>query len=256
MIPKLPELNVQGKVSTEEWQLRLDLAACYRLVAHFGWDDLIYTHLSARLPGTDHYLVNAFGLAFDEVTASNLVKVDLAGKILDDTPFQINPAGFTIHSAIHEVREDAHCVIHLHTPATIAVASVEGGLRPLSQYSMFSLPSLSYHHYEGLAVNAEEKARLQTDLGQNNHLLLVNHGGLTVGPTVGDAFMRMYDLQRACEIQLLLQSSGQKIIEVPQAIQDGIYQQAKVVHSGSTGGQKAWPAMLRKAWRLDPGFAR
>ncbi|MDP4528863.1 class II aldolase/adducin family protein [Alkalimonas delamerensis] len=255
-MPKLPELNVQGKVSTEEWQLRLDLAACYRLVAHFGWDDLIYTHLSARLPGTDHYLVNAFGLAFDEVTASNLVKVDLAGKILDDTPFQINPAGFTIHSAIHEVREDAHCVIHLHTPATIAVASVEGGLRPLSQYSMFSLPSLSYHHYEGLAVNAEEKARLQTDLGQNNHLLLVNHGGLTVGPTVGDAFMRMYDLQRACEIQLLLQSSGQKIIEVPQAIQDGIYQQAKVVHSGSTGGQKAWPAMLRKAWRLDPGFAR
>ncbi|MCC5851341.1 MAG: class II aldolase/adducin family protein [Alkalimonas sp.] len=255
-MPKLPELNVQGKVSTEEWQLRLDLAACYRLVAHFGWDDLIYTHLSARLPGTDHYLVNAFGLAFDEVTASNLVKVDLAGKILNDTPFQINPAGFTIHSAIHEVREDAHCVIHLHTPATIAVASVEGGLRPLSQYSMFSLPSLSYHHYEGLAVNAEEKARLQTDLGQNNHLLLVNHGGLTVGPTVGDAFMRMYDLQRACEIQLLLQSSGQKIIEVPQAIQDGIYQQAKVVHSGSTGGQKAWPAMLRKAWRLDPGFAR
>ena len=256
MIPKLPELNVQGKVSTGEWQLRLDLAACYRLVAHFGWDDLIYTHLSARLPGTDHYLVNAFGLTFDEVTASNLVKVDLAGKILDDTPFQINPAGFTIHSAIHEVREDAHCVIHLHTPATIAVASVEGGLRPLSQYSMFSLPSLSYHHYEGLAVNAEEKARLQTDLGQNNHLLLVNHGGLTVGPTVGDAFMRMYDLQRACEIQLLLQSSGQKVIEVPQAIQDGIYQQAKVVHSGSTGGQKAWPAMLRKAWRLDPGFAR
>lgn len=256
MIPALPELNLHGKVSEAEWQLRLDLAASYRLVAHFGWDDLIYTHLSARLHGTDHYLVNAFGLAFDEVTASNLVKVDLQGNILDDTPFQINPAGFTIHSAIHEVREDAHCVIHLHTPATIAVASIEGGLRPYSQYSMFSLPSLSYHQYEGLAVNAEEKARLQKDLGQNNHLLLVNHGGLTVGPTVGDAFMRMYDLQRACEIQLLLQSSGQKIIEVPQAIQDGIYQQAKVVHSGSTGGQKAWPAMLRKAWRLDPGFAR
>ncbi|SEA41718.1 class II aldolase/adducin family protein [Alkalimonas amylolytica] len=256
MIPPLPQLNLQGKVSDEEWQLRLDLAACYRLVAHFGWDDLIYTHLSARLPGTDHYLVNAFGLTFDEVTASNLVKVDLQGTILDDTPFQINPAGFTIHSAIHEVRADAHCVIHLHTPATIAVASLEGGLRPLSQYSMFSLPSLSYHQYEGLAVNAEEKARLQADLGQNNHLLLVNHGGLTVGPTVGDAFMRMYDLQRACEIQVLLQSCGEKTIEVPQAIQDGIYQQAKLVHSGSTGGQKAWPAMLRKAWRLDPGFAR
>lgn len=255
MIPPLPAVSLKGRVSGSEWQLRVDLAACYRLVAHYGWDDTIYTHLSARLPGTDHYLVNAFGLTFDEVTASNLVKVDLKGTILDNSPFQINPAGFTIHSAIHEVRDDAHCVIHLHTPATIAVASLQGGLRPLSQYSMFSLPSLSYHQYEGLAVNAEEKARLQADLGTNNHLLLVNHGGLTVGPTVGDAFMRMFDLQRACEIQLLIQSSGQQAIEVAQQVQDGIYQQAKVVHSGSTGGQKAWPAMLRKAWRLDPGFA-
>ena len=255
MIASLPTVSIQESVSETEWQLRVDLAACYRLVAHYGWDDTIYTHLSARLPGTDHYLVNAFGLAFDEVTASNLVKVDIQGTILDDTPFQINPAGFTIHSAIHEVRDDAHCVIHLHTPATIAVASLHGGLRPLSQYSMFSLPSLSYHQYEGLAVNAEEKARLQADLGTNNHLLLVNHGGLTVGPTVGDAFMRMFDLQRACEIQLLIQSSGQQAIEVAPQVQAGIYQQAKVVHSGSTGGQKAWPAMLRKAWRLDPGFA-
>lgn len=255
MIPPLPAVSLKGRVSDSEWQLRVDLAACYRLVAHYGWDDTIYTHLSARLPGTDHYLVNAFGLTFDEVTASNLVKVDLKGTILDNSPFQINPAGFTIHSAIHEVRNDAHCVIHLHTPATIAVASLAGGLRPLSQYSMFSLPSLSYHQYEGLAVNDEEKARLQSDLGQNNHLLLVNHGGLTVGETVGDAFMRMFDLQRACEIQLLIQGSGQKAIEVAQPVQDGIYQQAKVVHSGSTGGQKAWPAMLRKAWRLDPGFA-
>ncbi|WP_369812659.1 class II aldolase/adducin family protein [Alkalimonas collagenimarina] len=255
MIPPLPAVSLKGRVSDSEWQLRVDLAACYRLVAHYGWDDTIYTHLSARLPGTDHYLVNAFGLTFDEVTASNLVKVDLKGTILDNSPFQINPAGFTIHSAIHEVRDDAHCVIHLHTPATIAVASLAGGLRPLSQYSMFSLPSLSYHQYEGLAVNDEEKARLQSDLGQNNHLLLVNHGGLTVGETVGDAFMRMFDLQRACEIQLLIQGSGQKAIEVAQPVQDGIYQQAKVVHSGSTGGQKAWPAMLRKAWRLDPGFA-
>ncbi|MDP4536711.1 class II aldolase/adducin family protein [Alkalimonas collagenimarina] len=254
-MPPLPAVSLKGRVSDSEWQLRVDLAACYRLVAHYGWDDTIYTHLSARLPGTDHYLVNAFGLTFDEVTASNLVKVDLKGTILDNSPFQINPAGFTIHSAIHEVRDDAHCVIHLHTPATIAVASLAGGLRPLSQYSMFSLPSLSYHQYEGLAVNDEEKARLQSDLGQNNHLLLVNHGGLTVGETVGDAFMRMFDLQRACEIQLLIQGSGQKAIEVAQPVQDGIYQQAKVVHSGSTGGQKAWPAMLRKAWRLDPGFA-
>ncbi|ESP92888.1 MULTISPECIES: class II aldolase/adducin family protein [Pseudoalteromonas] len=252
----LPELNLKGKVSDEEWKLRVDLAACYRLVEHFRWGDLIYTHMSARLPGTNHYLVNAFGLSFDEVTASNLVKVDLQGNILDDTPYEINPAGFTIHSAIHEVREDAHCVIHLHTKETIAVASLEGGLQPLSQHSMFSLPSLSYHGYEGLAVNDDERARLQADLGNTNHMLLVNHGGLTLGPTVGDAFMRFYDLQRACEIQVAILATGQPAIAVPQPIQDNIYNQAKVVHSGSTGGQLAWPAMLRKAYRLDPGFAK
>lgn len=255
LIPELPKLNLKDKVSEQEWRLRVDLAACYRLVDHFRWGDLIYTHMSARIPGTDHYLVNAFGLGFDEVTASNLVKVNLAGDILDDTPFNINPAGFTIHSAIHEVRDDAHCVIHLHTKETIAVASVEGGLQPYSQHAMFSLPSLSYHGYEGLAVNNDEKKRLQDDLGTTNHMLLVNHGGLTVGPTVGDAFMRFYDLQRACEIQVALQSMNQNTVRVPQAIIDNIYNQANVVHSGSTGGQLAWPAMLRKAHRLDPSFA-
>lgn len=251
---KLEHKSLKGKVSNEEWQTRVDLAACYRLVADARWGDLIYTHISAKVPGTDHYLVNAFGLTFEEVTASNLVKVDLEGNILDDTPYQINPAGFTIHSAIHEVREDAKCVIHLHTKATIAIASVEGGLKPWSQYSLFSLPSLSYHEYEGLAVNDSEKRRLQEHLGTTNHMLLPNHGGLTIGPTVGDAFMRFYDLERACDIQLALMQSGQNVIEIPQPIVDGIYEQAKIVHSGETGGQKAWPAMLRKAYKLDPTF--
>lgn len=251
---ELPTLNLQGKVSEEEWQIRVNLAACYRLVEHFGWGDLIYTHISARIPGTDHYLVNAFGLGFDEVTASNLVKTDLQGNILDDTPFEINPAGFTIHSAVHDVRHDAHCVVHLHTNATIAVATLKEGLLPLSQYSTFSLSSMAHHGYEGLAVNPAEKRRLQEDLGDKNHLLLPNHGALTVGPTVGDAFMRMYDLQRACEVQLLIQASGQPAMSVAPEILQGIFNQAKVVHSGSTGGQKAWPAMLRKAYRLDPGF--
>ncbi|MCF2949967.1 class II aldolase/adducin family protein [Paraglaciecola aquimarina] len=251
---ELEKFSLQGKVPQEEWKIRVDLAACYRLVAELGWGDLIYTHLSARVPNTDHYLVNAFGLAFDEVTASNLVKVDLQGNVLDGSPYQINPAGFTIHSAIHEVRHDAHCVIHLHTKATISVATVEGGLKPWSQYAMFSLSSLSYHGYEGLAVNADEKLRLQNDLGTTNHMLLHNHGGLTLGPTVGDAFMRFYDLQRACEIQMELLQSGQPIIEIPQHIVDGIYAQANVVHSGQTGGQKAWPSMLRRAYKLDPTF--
>lgn len=250
----LPPINLKGKVPESEWQRRVDLAACYRLVADMRWGDLIYTHISAKVPGTDHYLVNAFGLGFDEVTASNLVKVDLQGNILDDTPHKINPAGFTIHSAIHEVREDAKCVIHLHTLATIAVASTKGGLKPWSQYSMFSLPSLSYHGYEGLAVDDTEKLRLQQDLGSTNHMLLPNHGGLTIGETVGDAFMRFYDLQRACEIQMALMQANEEVIEIPQAIINGIYQQANIVHSGETGGQKAWPAMLRKAYKLDPSF--
>jgi len=250
----LPSLNLKGKVSEQEWKVRVDLAACYRLVADMRWGDLIYTHISAKVPDSDHYLVNAFGLGFDEVTASNLVKVDLEGNILDDTPHKINPAGFTIHSAIHEVRQDAHCVIHLHTLATIAVASVKGGLKPWSQYSLFSLPSLSYHSYEGLAVDEGEKHRLQKDLGTTNHMLLPNHGGLTIGETVGDAFMRFYDLQRACEIQMALMRTNENVIEIPQPIIDGIYQQANIVHSGETGGQKAWPAMLRKAYKLDPTF--
>ncbi|WP_415904284.1 class II aldolase/adducin family protein [Neptuniibacter sp. QD48_55] len=253
---ELPQLNLKNKVSPEEWQVRVDLAACYRLVEDLGWGDLIYTHISAKVPETDHYLVNAFGLTFDEVTASNLVKVDLEGNILDDTPFNINPAGFTIHSAVHSVRSDAHCVLHLHTKESIAVASLKCGLLPLSQYSCFQLASLGYHQYEGLAVNQDEKVRLKEDLGNNNHLLLPNHGALTVGPTVGDAFMRMYDLQRACEIQLLIQSTGQDAIEVAPEIVDGISKQANVVHSGTTGGQKSWPAMLRKAYRLDPSFAQ
>lgn len=252
---QLPTLNLKSSVSELEWNIRVDLAACYQLVAHFGWDDLIYTHLSARIPGTDHYLVNAFGLTFDEVCASNLVKVNLAGDIIDDTPFSINPAGFTIHSAIHQVRDDAHCVIHLHTNETITVATQEQGLLPYSQYSMFSLSSLSYHAYEGLAVNDAERQRLQDDLGTTNHMLLVNHGGLTVGPTVADAFMRMYDLQRACEIQLLIQSSNQPSKLVDQSIQNNIYAQANVVHSGSTGGQISWPAMLRKAYKINPNFS-
>ncbi|WP_018982826.1 class II aldolase/adducin family protein [Salinimonas chungwhensis] len=251
---ELESFSLKGKVSDAEWQTRVDLAACYRLVADMGWGDLIYTHISAKVPDTEFYLVNAFGLTFEEVTASNLVKVDLHGNIHDDTPHAINPAGFTIHSAIHEARSDAKCIIHLHTKATITVASLEDGLQPWSQYSLFSLPSLSYHDYEGLAVNDDERARLQSNLGNTNHMLLPNHGGLTLGSTVGDAFMRFYDLQRACEIQIELMNSGRNIISIPQSIVDGIYEQASKVHSGQTGGQKAWPAMLRKVWRLDPGF--
>ncbi|MFD2166386.1 class II aldolase/adducin family protein [Thalassotalea euphylliae] len=253
---ELPKLNLKDKVSEAEWQTRVDLAACYRLAYLHGWDDLIYTHISARIPDTDEFLINAFGLAFDEITASNLVKIDLEGNILDqDCPFEINPAGFTIHSAVHEARHDAMCVMHLHTNELISVATLKEGLLPLSQYSAFALASMSYHGYEGLAVNEDEKARLQSDLGNANFMLLRNHGGLTCGKTIGDAFMHMYDLTRACQVQLQVQATGAEIIEVEQSIVDGIKAQANVVHTGLTGGQKSWPAMLRRIYRLDPTFA-
>lgn len=253
---EIPTISLKGKVSDIEWQTRIDLAACYRLVVMHGWDDLIYTHISARVPGTDEFLINAFGLAFEEVTASNLVKIDIDGNILDEnSPFEINPAGFTIHSAVHEARHDAMCVLHLHNNETIAIASLEEGLLPLSQYAMFALASMSYHEYEGLAVNDAEKARIQSDLGDANFMLLRNHGGLTLGQTIGDAFMHMYDLTRACQVQLQIMSTGMKPIMVEQAIVDGIKAQANIVHTGMTGGQKSWPAMVRKVYRHDPSFA-
>lgn len=251
-----PQISLKDKVSPEEWKIRVDLAAAYRLMVLHGWDDLIYTHISAHIPGTPHYLINAFGLAFDEITASNLVKIDIHGNVVDpDCPFEINPAGFTIHGAIHEVRKDDMCAFHVHTNETIAIASLKEGLLPLSQYACFALASLSYHEYEGLAVNPEEKKRLQDDLGNTNFMLLRNHGALTMGKTIGDAFMHMYDLIRACEIQLQVMSTGMEVVEVDQSIVDGIKAQANIVHTGLTGGQKAWPAMLRRVYRSDPNFA-
>jgi ribulose-5-phosphate 4-epimerase/fuculose-1-phosphate aldolase len=253
---EIPNVSVKGKVSEVEWQIRVDLAASYRLMVMHGWDDLIHTHISARIPGTEHLLINAFGLAFEEVTASNLVKIDIDGNIIDeDCPFEINPAGFTIHSAVHEARHDDICAFHVHTNETIAVASLEEGLLPLSQYSMFALASMSYHQYEGLAVNDDEKLRLQHDLGSANFMLLRNHGALTMGKTIGDAFMHMYDLTRACQIQLQIMSTGMKPIYAPQSIVDGIKAQASIVHSGATGGQTAWPAMVRRVARAYPDFA-
>src|SRR5678815_4340600 len=185
--------NVRERVSTEEWQTRVDLAAAYRLVALFGWDDLIFTHLSARVPGPEnHFLINPFGMLFEEVTASSLVKLNLDGEIVMEGPYGINPAGFTIHSAVHAAREDAHCVMHTHTPYGVAVSAQKQGLLPISQQALFPLSSLGYHDYEGLALNEEEKPRLVADLGHRSYLILRNHGLLTVGRTVADAFLAMY----------------------------------------------------------------
>src|ERR1043165_298247 len=204
-----PQLaSIRDQISAEEWQARVDLAAAYRLVALYGWDDLIFTHISSRVPGPEHhFLLNPYGMMFDEVTASNLVKIDLKGNKVTDSPYFINPAGFTIHSAVHAARADALCVIHLHTDYGIAVSAQKDGLLPLSQQAMFALASLAYHDYEGLALDENEKPRLVADFGNKKFMILRNHGLLTVGRTVAEAFLGMFMLERACEIQILAQSA-------------------------------------------------
>jgi len=242
--------SIKDQVSQEEWELRQNLAACYNLVAHYGWDDLIFTHISARVPGPDkHFLINPYGMMFDEVTASSLVKVDLEGNKILDGEYDINPAGFTIHSAIHEVREDAHVVMHLHTNAGVAVSAQKEGLLPISQQALFPLTGLAYHEYEGVALREDEKARLQADLGDKYFMLLRNHGLLTCAETVADAFLYMFIFQRACEIQLLAQSGGTPLTPVPDQIVQGMQLAAKQV-TNQAGGALAWPGLLRKLDRI------
>lgn len=248
-------MSVKMQVSKEEWQTRVDLAACYRTVAQNGWDDLIFTHISARVPGPEHhFLINPYGMMFEEITASSLVKVDLNGVKVMDSDYDINPAGFVIHSAVHEARDDALCVMHLHTAAGIAVSATKEGLLPISQQSLFALSSLSYHDYEGVALNMDEKQRLVADLGTTNFMILRNHGLLTCADSIADAFLAMYLLQRSCEIQVKAQASGQELIMVPEQILAGIQAQAKQV-TRSAGGSLAWPGILRKLDRNNPGYA-
>jgi len=237
-----------------EQALRVDLAACYRLLALHRWDDLVFTHISARVPGPEHhFLINPYGMLFEEITASSLIKVDEHGRKLSDSPFPVNPAGFVIHSAIHAARPDVTCVLHTHTRDGIAVASQPDGLLPLSQQATIALSSLGYHDYEGIAVNDDEKPRLQRDLGNNAALILRNHGLLTVGATVADAFLTMYTLQRACEIQIAAQSSGVKLFSVDPRIVAGVKKNMALVTKG-LGGGIAWPALLRKLDRLDRSY--
>jgi ribulose-5-phosphate 4-epimerase/fuculose-1-phosphate aldolase len=246
--------SVKDEVSAEEWQLRVDLAACYRVIAMYGWDDLVFTHVSARVPGPDeHFLINQYGLLFEEMTASSLIKVDLEGNKVSAAAGDCNPAGFVIHSAIHKARPDVGCVVHTHTKAGIAVSAQAEGLRPLSQTSLFAYATIAYHNYEGVALNDDEKPRLVADLADRNCLMLRNHGLLTTGPTIPDAFLLMYIFETACQIQLKAQSAGQPLIEVPAPIVAGIEAQAKAVTRG-LGGQLVWPGLLRKLDRRDPSY--
>ena len=246
--------SVRQAVSEPEWQARVDLAAAYRLVALYGWDDLIFTHLSARVPGPEHhFLINPYGMMFEEITASSLVKINLQGEIVSPSPYFVNPAGFTIHSAVHASREDALCVIHLHTQHGIAVSAQKNGLLPISQQALFALASLGYHDYEGLALNEDEKSRLVADLGNKNNLILVNHGLLTVGKTPAEAFLSMYILESACRIQILAQSGAAALLAVPERILENVASQLGAVTVGQ-GAQLAWPGLLRKLDRIDPSY--
>jgi ribulose-5-phosphate 4-epimerase/fuculose-1-phosphate aldolase len=254
MTPSPKTSSVRDQVTEAEWQARVDLAAAYRLVALHGWDDLIFTHISARVPGPEHhFLLNPYGMMFDEVTASSLVKIDPQGAKVMESPYFINPAGFTIHSAVHAAREDALCVMHLHTDYGIAVSAQKDGLLPISQQSMFPLASLAYHDYEGLALNEEEKPRLVSDLSDKNYLILRNHGLLTIGKTAAEAFLSMYILERACRIQILAQSGGVELHRVAEPIIDLTAKQMSAVTVGQ-GAELTWPSLLRKLDRIDPTY--
>jgi ribulose-5-phosphate 4-epimerase/fuculose-1-phosphate aldolase len=245
-------VSLQGKVSAEEWQARVDLAALYRLVALYGWDDLIYTHISARIPGTDHhFLINPYGLTFDEITASSLVKIDLDGNVLQETPYFINPAGFTIHSAVHAARDDGHFVMHLHSDAGVAVAAQKEGLLPLTQHSLAIMGKLAYHDYEGIALNHDERERLVADLGDKNLMLLRNHGTLAVGDTAANCWVGMFYLERACTMQVMAMAAGREnVLLAPESAQAEVRAQTQA----GMGGALAWPACLRKLDRQSPGY--
>jgi ribulose-5-phosphate 4-epimerase/fuculose-1-phosphate aldolase len=250
-----PASSLKDKVSAEEWKARVDLAALYRLVALHGWDDMIFTHISARIPGPEHhFLINPYGMFFGEITASSLVKVDLDGKVLQETEHFINPAGFTIHSAVHAARDDAHFVMHLHTDQGVAVAAQAEGLLPLSQHALIVLPQLAYHDYEGIALNLDERERLVADLGETKRLMLLrNHGTLSVGSTAAECWVGMFYLERACQQQVMALSAGrQGVLFAPEASQAEVRNQMGA-GMGSIGAL-AWPGCLRQIDKALPGY--
>jgi len=246
--------SLKNQVSPEEWQLRTDLAACYRLVALYGWSDLVFTHISVRIPGPEHhFLINPYGLMFDEITASSLIKVDKQCNKVIESAFPVNPAGFVIHSAVHAAREDVQCVIHTHTRAGVAVSAQKCGILPISQQSTFVLASLAYHDYEGVAFRDDEKPRLQADMGKANFLMLRNHGLLTAGKSIADAFLSMYTFESACQIQLAAQAGGE-LVQVHPEIVKGVAE-AMRVQTGGLGGAFVWPSLIRKLNRIDESYA-
>ncbi len=248
--------SIRDQVSEEEWALRVDLAAAYRLVAHYRWDDLIFTHLSARVPGPEHhFLINPYTHMFDEITASSLVKIDVDGNRVMEMRQPVNKAGFVIHSAIHMGRDDAHAVMHLHTPHGQAVSAMAEGLMPHTQTAMIARHDVAYHDLEGIATDLDERERLVADLGTRNAMILRNHGTLTVGETVAQAFLRMYYLERACEAQVMMLTAGRDgLYNPPQGVAEKVETQTNGPGMKRLAEGLAWPALLRKLDRMDPSF--
>lgn len=242
-------------INDAEWRARVDLAACYRLAARNGWDDLVYTHISLRLPGhANAFLINPFGLGFDEITASNLLVIDTEGRVIDGTDRIANPSGFAIHGAVHRARSDAHCVMHLHTQASIAVSALECGLLPLSQHAMRFWRNIAYHDYQGLALNREEQALLLAELSQHRALLLRNHGALTCGRTVAEAYVLMHTLDIACRTQLMAMAASSALNIPSDAVLARTH--AQLIADPEPEGTLEWPALLRSLVRDDITFAR
>lgn len=251
---KMQAPSIRESVSAEEWKVRQDLAACYRVIDHYGWTELIFTHLSARVPGPDdHFLINPFGLMFDEITASNLVKVNLKGETIGETEYMVNPAGFVIHGAIHGARADALAVLHIHSVEGVAVAAQTDGLLPISQNALVLIDDVAYHDYEGIALDMEERERLIADMGEKHLLILRNHGLLTVGASVAEAFIRLFFLQRACETQIAAQSGGADLIGQTAAIRKRVGEQGQVGF-GPTLADLNWAGVRRQMDRLYPSY--
>ena len=252
----LAQLDPAPRYAPGEWEARVDLAAAYRLVALYGWDDLIFTHLSARVPGPEHhFLINPYDMMFEEITASSLVKIDVEGRPVGASEHPVNPAGFTIHSAIHMAREDAAAMMHLHTPYGQAVSAMEWGLLPHTQTSMIAGADIAYHDYEGIATDLDERERLVTDLGAKNAMILRNHGTLAVGDSVASCFLRLYFLERACEAQVHMLSAGREHLNnPPQGVEHKVAGQCNPKGASMLAKRLAWPALLRKLDRVDPGF--
>ena len=258
MVAAVQSIKRADHISDAEWDVRVNLAAAYRLIDLNGWSDGIGTHVSARVPGPEnHFLLNPYGMLFDEITASCLIKVDLDGNAIDDSEYQVNPAGFTIHSAVHMSNHDLACVMHTHTTAGTSVATQKGGLLPINQHALAVTYTTGYHDYEGPATDHDERARIVEDLGDNKILILRNHGLLTVGRTIGEAFVWMFRAERACRMQLAFQQTGAELYPISEEVQKISIERGRQFNSGNghrPTGKLEWPAWLRKLDRIDASY--